>query len=170
MSEKLYIICGPIAVGKTSTTRALNERLLGRASVIEIDAIKRMLDPTASSEWRREIAHSTGLFITEQVLQLPRSVVVETHSLYPEVTKGLADIALRCGAQPIRVLLKAPLEVCLERAANRDHGGVIQYDIDEKMVRRYHANLDPLANDLVFDTRYYSPDDIASNIVEYAQD
>ena len=71
MKNSLYIIRGPIGVGKTSVTQSLHQRIADRASLVEVDGIKRMLDPTTSSDWRRNIANSTAAFILDQLFEIP---------------------------------------------------------------------------------------------------
>lgn len=98
MSEKLYIVRGPIGAGKTSVTNALYQRMPDHASVVEVDGLKRMLDPTASSVWRRDIANSSAAYIIDQLLRLPRSAIVETHTKYPEEVERFSQIATTIGA------------------------------------------------------------------------
>lgn len=164
MTETLYIVKGPIGGGKTSLSRALHDRLDNNASLVEVDGIKRMLDSSGSSEWRRNIANDSALFIIDRLLQVPRSGIIETHTKYPDVLLRLADVALRNNAQVVSILVKAPLSVCIDRAYQR-HTPDISYVIDETMVSDYYCNLDPLEGDLVFDSTELSPAQMAEEVV-----
>ena len=160
MTEKLYIVRGPIGVGKTSVIQALLKQMPDHASVIEVDGIKRMLDPTASSEWRRKIAHASASFIIDKLLKMPRSAIVETDTKYPEEVEQLVTVADNLDLPTVSVLLTAPLQICLARAATREVNG-ISYDIDAAMVENSYCNLEPRPEDFVFDTNDSLPDEIA---------
>lgn len=166
MRKSLYIVRGPISVGKSSVSQALRAYMPDSISVVETDLIKRMIDPTGSSNWRRNVANNSAAFIVEQLLQVPRSAVVETHTKYREEVDRLAVVAMRNEAELINVLLTAPLEVCQARAATRVASD-ITYKIDDQMVADYYCNLDPRSEDLVFDTTYMSPQEIADNIINF---
>ncbi|MEO8863155.1 MAG: AAA family ATPase [Candidatus Saccharimonadales bacterium] len=163
MKESLYVVRGPIGVGKSSVTKAIHARMAGHASIVETDAIKRMIDPSASSEWRRKVASASAAYIIEQLLQVPRSGIIETHTKYPAELDRLAAVAARNDARLVNVLLTAPLEVCQARAAQRDVPG-ITYAIDQAMVANYYCNLDPRPDDLVFNTADMSSQEIAATI------
>lgn len=164
MSESLIVIRGPIGVGKSSLARNIREQMPERVSYVETDAIKRMLDPSASSEWRRNIAHDSAAFIIEQILNVPRSGVIEMHTKYPSEIERLGTIAQRAGATLQNVLLLAPLEVCKERAAERDVPD-INYAIDDSMITNYYCNLEPLPGDMVFDTTQQTTKSIADAVI-----
>ena len=50
MSESLIVVRGPIGVGKSSVAEALRRKTSNESSMVETDAIKRMIDPDRSSE------------------------------------------------------------------------------------------------------------------------
>lgn len=166
MDEKLYIVRGPIGAGKSSVTQELYRRMPNHASLVEVDGIKRMLDPTESSQWRRDLSNETAAFMIDQVLRLPRSAIVETHTKYPEEVERFFNIASRIGVPCVSVLLTAPLEVCEARAAARIVPG-ISYSIDLAMVRDYYCNLEPQTNDLAFDTSVMRPPEIVDDIISW---
>jgi predicted kinase len=160
----LIVIRGPIGAGKTSVSRATYERMADHASIVETDAIKRMIDPTSSSDWRRDIAHASAAFIIESLLQVPRTGIIEVHTKYPAELDKLRAIAERYDAPLISVLLTAPLETCQQRVASRLVPD-IAYTIDREMVADYYCNLEPLPGDVAYDTTQMSPSDISSDIV-----
>jgi predicted kinase len=166
MNESLIVIRGPIAAGKSSVSQALHARMADSASLVETDAIKRMIDPTRSSEWRRNVAHASAAFIIERLLEVPRTGIIEAHTKHPQQLDRLAAIAERHGAPLVRVLLTAPLEVCQARAAGRPTPG-LSYSIDREMVADYYCNTDPQPGDLVFDTTAQSPEEISADIFEH---
>ena len=163
--ESLIVVRGPIGVGKSSVCTALLARLVGSASVVETDAIKRMIDPTASSQWRRDIAHASAAFIIERLLQVPRTGIIEMHTKYPGELDKLRAFAHKLDAPLVSVLLVAPLEICQQRAAGRIVPN-IGYAIDEKMVTDYYCNLEPQTGDVVYDTATLSAADISFDVVQ----
>jgi predicted kinase len=165
MGVYLITVRGPIGVGKSTISRAICAAIDSDSSVIEIDAFKRMIDPSHSTEWRRNIATDTALFLTNKLLQKPRTVIIELHSKYPQDLESLARLAKRHKVPIINVLLTAPLSVCKERASKRIVSD-INYDIDEEMIERYYGNLEPLQNDLLFDTYKMHTDGIVKNVLE----
>ncbi len=167
MSESLIVVRGPIGVGKSSVAEALRQKASNPASTIEPDAIKRMLDPNESSEWRRRIAYDTSVFITERLLDVHRTAIVEMHTKYQNELKRYRLIAERYRVPLVNVLLIAPLETCQERAAQRTVPG-ITYAIDNEMVKNYYCNLEPLEGDLVFDTSAHNSEQIADQVFLHA--
>lgn len=164
MRESLIVIRGPIGVGKSSVSKATHELIADRASIVETDAIKRMLDPNESSDWRRDVAHASAAYIVEQLLKIPRTGIIEVHTKYPRELDRLADVAQRSGAPLLNVLLAAPLEVCQKRAASRQTPE-LGYAIDRQMVENYYCNTEPRPSDMVFDTTAMLPGEIAADII-----
>lgn len=164
----LIVLRGPIGAGKTSIMQEVCNRLPNWSS-IEIDALKRMVDPHASSEWRRKVSLAGGLAMAEQLLQHGRSVITEAHSRWPEQSDRFQALAAKLATVTFKsFLVVAPLEVCLQRAAQRTVPG-IDYGIDEPMVTAYHTNLDPLPNEPVIDTTWHSSAWGAELIIEYVE-
>lgn len=163
MNESLVVIRGPIGVGKSTTAQVLRDLMPNQASLVESDGVKRMIDPHGSSEWRRTVAHNTAIFLADQLLQIPRTAIVEGHTRYPQVIKDLSRVATKNNAYFVTVLLTAPLAVCHSRVDERAIPG-ITYRIDHNMVNDYYCNMDPNPGDLVFDTTQSSPTEIAGEI------
>lgn len=164
LMPNLIVLRGPVGAGKTSIMRALTEKIPD-CSAVEIDALKRMIDPTGSSVWRREAALTAALSLTKALLERGRAVVTETHARWPEQTSQFYDLAHEVADVALTgVLVKAPYEVCLDRAKQRSVPG-ISYPINEAMVASYYVNLEPLANELSVDTTQYSPAETARDIV-----
>lgn len=147
----LIVLRGPIGAGKTSLLHSLAKQL-PHSSVIEVDALKRMLDPYASSDWRRETAFEAALFMAKRALATGRNIIAETHSKQPEQQQHFSELARHTpGSIYKSVLVTAPLNVCKERSQARYVPG-IQYAIDDQMVESYYAGLDPLPEEVVIDT------------------
>ena len=159
----LILVNGPIAAGKTTVATQLQRGLPG-SSLAECDAIKRMIEPNASSEWRREVALSSTAFLIGQLLRVGRNVIAETHIRRPEQASKFACVARDFGAQVMSYLLNPPLDVCIERAAERVTPG-IAYQIDDEMVRHYYEGAGGSPYDASFDTSTTSTEDITSRII-----
>lgn len=163
MSE-LIVVRGPIGVGKSSLSTALQKEL-SDSSFVETDVIKHMVGPDGSSPWRRNIAHDATGFIVEQLLQVPRTAIVEVHTKYPEEVDRYEAMAASLSAPLLNVLLTAPLEICRERTVGRPMPG-ISYEPDYGLIDAYYCNLDPRPGDLVYDTSTLNPPDIVADIVD----
>lgn len=161
----LFVIKGPIGVGKSSVAKLLTENIAD-ATNIETDAIKRMIDAKASSKWRRDISHDTAAYLVDRLLQVGRNVVIEAHTKYPEEIQRYTDIAQKRKARYLGILLQAPLDICIQRAMNR-HVPDIKYSIDSDMVTEYYCNLEPIFGDIVFDTSIQTTDHIVANIMKF---
>lgn len=136
------------------------------SSAVEVDAVKRMIDPSSSSEWRRNIAREASAFLAGQLLGAGRSVVTETHTRWPvekelfhKVARAIPDVVFSS------VLVVAPRNVCLARAQQRFVPG-IAYPIDQAMVDAYYVNLESLPEELVVDTTQHSPAESAVRVLD----
>lgn len=167
MHETLLIVRGPIGVGKSSVSSALQRIWPNAASIVEPDMIKRMLDPNESSQWRRDIAHNASRLMVEQLLQIPRTVIIEAHTKYPELLTAYETIAQKLGCPIVNILLIAPLDVCVARARERVVPDIV-YEIHDGMINDYYCNLDPNPGDLFFDTSGMSASDISESVRNHA--
>jgi hypothetical protein len=121
-------------------------------TAIEQDALKRMIDPKQSSGWRREMALRTTCRMASDLLGIQRNVAVEAHSRWQNQTDRLSVVAWRHpGSKFFSFLVTAPLEICQQRASDRDVPD-ISYAIDREMVEAHYTNLEPRPNETVIDT------------------
>lgn len=134
------------------------------SSFIEPDVIKHMVGPNGSSAWRREIAHDASAFMVKQLLEVPRTAIVEVHTKYPAELGRYATIADSQSIPLVSVLLTAPLEVCRERTVGRPMPGV-SYTPDYSLIDTYYCNLEPLPGDLVYDTSVADTATIAASVM-----
>ena len=163
MNQSIILFRGPIGAGKTTAMGALREQIPG-SSIVEVDVIKRMIDPTESSEWRRNVSLGTAAFLAGSLLASGRSVIAEAHAHDLSQRDLFREIAEAHGARFGSVLLRPTLEVCLERARTRDVPG-ISYDIDDKMVRNHYDNIQLIDGEIIFDTATHTPKEVAVEIV-----
>lgn len=162
-SAHLYLVRGPIGVGKSTTLHALRERLQP-ASIVEPDVYKKQIDTTESSDWRRELAFKTATYLTEHLLQLHRTVIVELHSSRPEQYQQFVSLAQEYACPLKSVLLWAPLQICLDRVQKRNVPG-IKYEIDEDMVKAHWTSPLYIPSEPVIDTSAYTPAQIVDAIL-----
>lgn len=162
--KELIIIRGPIGAGKTSVVRSLCQ-LLPNSSGIECDAIKRMIDPHESSEWRRDIAIRSGVFLAGQLLRINRTAVAEIHANRPDQLAQFRCIGRDHNVEARTYLLKPPLDICLERVRGRFVPD-ISYAIDDSMVREHYGGILFEPGEREFDSSAASPELIASEIAE----
>jgi predicted kinase len=163
MKESLVVVRGPIGVGKSSLSRALQQEL-PQSSFVETDVLKHMAGPDGSSPWRRGIAHETAAFMVGQLLRVPRTAIVEVHTKYPNEVDRYEAMATQLGTSLVNVLLTAPLEVCQARTVGRPMPGVT-YEPDYSLIDAYYCNLEPRPGDLVYDTVALRPEAIVSDVM-----
>jgi|GEM_PF-3714296 len=164
----MVVLRGPIGAGKTSLMQEVS-RQLPNCSAVEIDALKRMADPEASSAWRRDVALETGAFMTQKLLENGRSVVTETHARWREQTERFRNISQRLsGVAFSSFLVYAPYDICLERITKRSIPD-ITYAIDEAMISSYYVNLDPLSDEAAIDTSVVDPPAAVNFIINSIQ-
>jgi hypothetical protein len=136
------------------------------SSVVEIDTIKRMVDPSGSSTWRRQVALDASVNLAQSLLEHGRSVITETHSRWHSQAERFQSLAAGlAGVSFASFLITAPYKTCLERAKQRIVPD-ITYCIDEPMVSAYYVNLEPLADEPTLDTSRYSAVSAAQFIVQ----
>lgn len=164
MPQKLFVIYGPIGVGKSSVCAELAAQLQDPASIVEPDAIKRMIDPNQSSCWRRETANSTAAFLVRQLLAQGRTTIVEAHAKYPDSIQNYAQIAAELDVPHVGVLLTATYDACLQRASARQVPD-IAYNIDNTMIADYYCVQPAMPDDIVLDTTNVQPQQTAANIL-----
>ncbi len=141
-----------------------------KCSAVEVDALKRLIDPAESSPERREKALEASAFLAGLVLQYGRSVVTETHTRWPEQVERFQTVAEHIpGIVFSTVLVTAPLETCLARASAR-YIPDIGYEVNEQMVTDYYVKLEPRLNELVINTAKYSPSEGANRVINALPD
>lgn len=155
---QLIIIRGPIGAGKTTLVNALRFRL-EQVSTIGINVLKRGMDATGSSNWRRDIALETALLLSEYLMERKRKIIVDIHSASHMQLDGFAHLVTKTGYDMMLIRIEAPPEGCLARVKSRDVPD-ITYKIDEAMVRRYWDELFKVKSEMVFNLSVMSADNI----------
>lgn len=161
----VIVIRGPIGAGKTTT---MNEaaKSLPDFSAIEVDALKRMIDQSEPSEWRRHVALNSALYMGRALLARGRSIITEVHSRWEEQSYEFLKLADSFQDTHLhRILVTAPYEVCLERARQRTVPD-IRYAVDDRMVTDYYVNLQPTFGETVIDTSAVGPVEAARIVVD----
>jgi predicted kinase len=160
----VIILRGPIGAGKTTVMKQIAQALPD-CSAIELDGLKRMIDPEMSSEWRREVALNSAVFMGRTLLARGRSIVAEVHSRWQEQSYEFLKLAEDfADAELHRVLVTAPYETCAARVGQRAVDG-IGYEIDERMLADYYVNLTPSPAETVIDTSLIGPAEAGSIVV-----
>lgn len=162
LAPQLILIRGPIGVGKSTTVELLRERTQP-ASIVDFDAFKRQIDTVESSTWRRQTALKTAAFMTGQLMQAGRRIIVDIHSSSHEQYDQYKGLAQRYEYPMMSCLLFAPFETCLQRARDRFVPG-LHYPIDETMVRQYHDETFRIPGETVYDTSVLRAEAIVESI------
>lgn len=163
-TTQLILIRGPIGAGKSSVVSALRKSLKA-ASAIDFDELKRQIDNTASSDWRREVALDTALYLCERLMKKKRLIIADIHSSHREQLDGFINLARQNGYKATSFLLNPPIATCIERAANRTVPG-ITYRIDKAMVEEYWHNTVYVAGETVFDDPEIPVSEIADEVIK----
>jgi predicted kinase len=119
MSTPLFLILvdGPMGSGKTTTTKLLNEKLLGTARVAFPD-IKRLIPNYKEGEKSLSVTREVMRVMIDKYLELGVSVIVEQVSKAEgvQVLKGLAE---QHGAVFFAYRLDAPKNIRFDRVCDR---------------------------------------------------
>lgn len=163
LSKHLIIIRGPVGAGKTSVVEELR-KAIGNVSIIDFDAFKRQIDNSQSSEWRRQVALDTALYLCQKLMDEGRTIVVDIHASYPEQLNAYVELSRKNGYKEISYLLYPPIEHCIERA-NRRIVPDIEYAIDEAMINKYWSEVFFVEDEPVYDDPSMTAKDISSAII-----
>ena len=167
MSSKLVLIRGPICSGKSMVTRVLREKL-DQASLADFDSIKQQIDFRASSNWRREIALRTAVFLAGELLNAERTVIAEVHSAFHEQYEAFKNVAEMHQRPFYSFLITAPMDVCLQRNRSRRIPDP-WYAPGDAAVREHWEKTEHIAGEPEFDTSRQTVRDIVTSILDYVR-
>lgn len=119
MNKSLFLVLvdGPMGSGKTTTTKLLNEKLLGTARVAFPD-IKRLIPNYKESPDSLSVTREVMRVMINKYLELGISVVVEQVSK-AEGLQALKDLAEKNHARFFAYRLDAPKEIRFARVCER---------------------------------------------------
>jgi protein phosphatase len=112
----LVVLCGPAACGK-STFAAKHFR---PTQIVSSDHARALVCDDERDQRYQAQAFALLHFLIEQRLSINRLCVVDSTALTAAARKNLIDIARRCHVPTVVLLLDIPLEICLERDAQRE--------------------------------------------------
>ncbi len=159
--KQLILIRGPICAGKSTVVRILRGRLK-KASHVDFDALKQQIDDSESSPWRQELALKASLFLTEKLMKLGRTIIIDIPSSKQNQYQAYRKLAEKNGYSLIPFLLRPPLKTCLERNRLKMRD---KYKIPDKKIKEYYRKTFPVPGELKFDTSKASSKMIASGIL-----
>lgn len=163
LAPQLIIIRGPVGAGKTSVVEEIR-RQAEHVSLVDFDVFKRQIDNSHSSDWRREMALKTALFMTQQLMAKNRVIAVDIHASRIDQLNAYISLAKENNYTITSFLLYPPLDTCLQRARERDVPD-INYPIDDAMVTSYWNETIFINNEKIFDNPSLSPQEITREIL-----
>ncbi|QDP97027.1 hypothetical protein FOE78_14820 [Microlunatus elymi] len=169
----LITITGPIAGGKNTVADLLSERLVagGRTVVIaDVDDVAAMVGPPgagAAGLWFD--AHRAHGALVGQWMRSAVEVVITVGPIYTAAEQDALYGQLPPDAEPLRILIDAPLSATWQRAtADPDRGMSRQREFHESAHARYRALMPDIPADLIFDSGELRASDIADAILRQA--
>jgi hypothetical protein len=167
----LVTITGPIAAGKNMVAELLAEHCVstGRTVVIvDVDDVAFMVrGPGVGDLWFD--AHQAHGALVGQWVRSNVDVVISVGPIYSQAERDALFGQLPPTAQPIRVLIDAPLSVTWQRAtADKERGWSRQRDFHEQAHARFRSLMPDIPADLTFNSADTSAADIATTIFQAA--
>jgi len=170
----LITITGPIAAGKNTVAELLADHALhtGRTVVVaDVDDVADMLRMPPGDHkgrlWFR--AHQAHGALVSQWMQSEVDVVISVGPVYTSEEQNALYGRLPAGANPLRVLIDAPLSTTWQRATADVHRGASrQRDFHESAHARYRSLHDQIPADLRFNSGELVAADIAAKIIRAA--
>lgn len=167
----LVTLIGPIAAGKNTVADLLAAHCVstGRTVVIaDVDDVAFMVcEPGVGDLWFA--AHQAHGALVGQWMQSNVDVVISVGPVYSQAERDALFGQLPPTAQPIRVLIDAPLSVTWQRAtADKQRGRSRQRDFHEEAHARYRSLMPDIPTDLTFNSGDTSAADIATTILQAA--
>jgi shikimate kinase len=171
----IVVICGPIASGKSTVTRAVARLFQDQgtdAAAIDLDLVYDMLEHHGAPKenlriWAR--ARQVAAALTDALLEDGVGVIVVEGDFLAQEERAEFLSALRSSVKPEFVTLRVPIDVALQRVQGDPTRGISR---DPHFLRRHYEQLEEAlrtrpGTDLVFDTASAGPDEVARAIVEW---
>lgn len=170
----LITITGPIAAGKNTVAELVADHVLvtGRTVVVaDVDDVADMLrTPPGDGKgrlWFR--AHEAHGALVGQWMRSDVDVVISVGPVYTAEEQKALYGRLPRDANPLRVLIDAPLSTTWQRVTAEVHRGMSrQRDFHESAHARYRSLKDQIPADLIVDSGRLAAADIAARIIRAA--
>ena len=174
MGAILITITGPIAAGKNTVAELLADQVLGSGRTVvvaDVDDVADMLrTPPGDSKgrlWFR--AHQAHGALVGQWMRSDVDVVISVGPVYTPEEQNALYGRLPAGANPLRVLIDAPLSATWQRVtAEVSRGMSRQRDFHESAHARYRSLKAQIPADLIFDSGELAAAEIARQIISAA--
>lgn len=151
------IIRGPVAVGKTTTSQALKQRLPSFV-LLSIDVFRHMI-ASDSSESRTRIARNVGAYFLEQVIADGYNIILE-EVFHDEYYDRLKAKLLENDYNILTIFLTASKDEVINRNMNRE-----KVKSDE-IVNTYHDITQPGEGDVIISTSENTKEQTVEQIVK----
>ena len=166
----LVTITGPIAAGKNTVADLLAEHCVstGRTVVVaDVDDVAAMVaGPGAGAVGLWFAAHQAHGALVGQWMNSAADVVISVGPIYTKAECDALFGQLPPSAQPIRVLIDAPLTATWGRAKDDPQRGASRdRDFHESAHARYRSLLPDIPTDLAFDSGELRAEEIVAQIL-----
>ena len=122
----LVVLCGISGCGKSS----LAARNFVPTQIVSSDECRALISDNPANQWASGRAFALLHFLVDQRLGFKRTTVVDSTALTRSARTALLKIARRNRARTMLVCLDMPIEVCLQRDAERERM------VGEEVIRR----------------------------------
>ncbi|WIB64902.1 AAA family ATPase [Curtobacterium sp. MCBD17_040] len=165
----LLVVTGPLAVGKDTTADALARLLRARGRtvvVVDVDDVAAMVAGGAADSGLWAAAHEAHGALVASWMRSAVDVVIAVGPVFSAEEREALTRPLPPGVTPTWVVLDAPVEVTLGRAAadaTRGRSRVAAFHHEAH--RRFRGLLPSIPADVLIDTSVRRPDDIAVTVL-----
>jgi adenylylsulfate kinase-like enzyme len=157
----IVILRGPSAVGKSTISRLIQEKLGINWTVLDVDKFKHYMplkDGQSNRAERSKIAHDVSKFFTKEMYEKGYDIIMEEMYKKP-YNDSLLDFLHQNNMQFVKVFLWAPIDMVVARNAAREKTPT------EEEIRRHYSEIEPYGDDLVIDTTKHSSEEAADLII-----
>jgi predicted kinase len=140
----LYVLTGGIASGKSTYA----EKLIRQESsliLLSSDQLRSIFGENEEDQTVSSLVFKVMHGMTRYLLKQGKSVILDATNKTVSARKEFIGIGKECGARIISYYFDLPLDICLQRNANRSR------KVPEDIVRRFHATIVPPAHEEGFD-------------------
>ena len=134
--DALVVLCGPAACGKS----AFAARFFKPTQIVSTDGCRALIADDPANQKVSGRAFEVFHFLIRQRLELHRLTVADSTALERSARRDLQQLARECRRPVVLIVFQVPLDVCLERNAQRRR--VVEREVIEAHLVKLAAALE----------------------------